>query len=413
MRKVNLRGCFITPRFDYKARDQVGNLVDGVIEARNKDSAVDQLREQGYYLTRIEEKSERKNLGKIFKQWRRVKLKDLSIFCRQFATMINSGLSLVRTLGVLKEQTPNPKLKEAVSSIKEEVEKGTALSEALVEQEDIFSKLFISMVRVGETGGVLDNTLEEMANYFEREREIQQKVTSALVYPAVITLISVNVVVFLVTFILPTFVGMFAQFDVRLPLITRALLALSTFLGDYWYVVILAILISGLVARRYYQTTEGQRKVDALLLRIPVISNLIIKVSLGRLSKTLGVLLESGVSILEGLDVVSNVVTNQVITDKIIEARENISQGQSMVTPLEKSTIFPQMFLQMIELGEETGTLAQMLNKVADFYDREVEYTIEQVVSLLEPVLILLLGLVVGGIVTSVMMPLFNLMQGI
>lgn len=327
--------------------------------------------------------------------------------------MINSGLSLVRTLGVLKEQTPNPKLKEAVSSIKEEVEKGTALSEALVEQEDIFSKLFISMVRVGETGGVLDNTLEEMANYFEREREIQQKVTSALVYPAVITLISVNVVVFLVTFILPTFVGMFAQFDVRLPLITRALLALSTFLGDYWYVVILAILISGLVARRYYQTTEGQRKVDALLLRIPVISNLIIKVSLGRLSKTLGVLLESGVSILEGLDVVSNVVTNQVITDKIIEARENISQGQSMVTPLEKSTIFPQMFLQMIELGEETGTLAQMLNKVADFYDREVEYTIEQVVSLLEPVLILLLGLVVGGIVTSVMMPLFNLMQGI
>ncbi|AGB41725.1 type II secretory pathway, component PulF [Halobacteroides halobius DSM 5150] len=403
----------MTPRFDYKARDQVGNLVDGVIEARNKDSAVDQLREQGYYLTRIEEKSERKNLGKIFKQWRRVKLKDLSIFCRQFATMINSGLSLVRTLGVLKEQTPNPKLKEAVSSIKEEVEKGTALSEALVEQEDIFSKLFISMVRVGETGGVLDNTLEEMANYFEREREIQQKVTSALVYPAVITLISVNVVVFLVTFILPTFVGMFAQFDVRLPLITRALLALSTFLGDYWYVVILAILISGLVARRYYQTTEGQRKVDALLLRIPVISNLIIKVSLGRLSKTLGVLLESGVSILEGLDVVSNVVTNQVITDKIIEARENISQGQSMVTPLEKSTIFPQMFLQMIELGEETGTLAQMLNKVADFYDREVEYTIEQVVSLLEPVLILLLGLVVGGIVTSVMMPLFNLMQGI
>ncbi|GAB6137121.1 type II secretion system F family protein [Halanaerobaculum tunisiense] len=327
--------------------------------------------------------------------------------------MINSGLSLVRSLSILEEQTSNSKLQSAISSIREEVEKGKSLSEALEEYDDIFPRLFISMVKAGEAGGILDNTLEEMADHFEREREIQQKVTSALVYPAVISLLSINVVFFLVTFILPTFVEMFKDFSIKLPLTTRVLLKLSQFMNNYWYLVLALIVILVLLIKYYYQTGQGRRKIDGLLLKVPIIGDVIIKLSIGRFSRTLGVLLASGVSILEGLEVISKLVSNQVITDKILEARQSISQGQSIILPLEKSNLFPQMFVQMIKIGEETGTLDQMLERVANFYDQEIEHTLERVVSFIEPAMLLILGLVVGGIVTAVMLPLFNMIQGV
>ncbi|WP_459835461.1 type II secretion system F family protein [Halanaerobaculum tunisiense] len=403
----------MSPVFDYKARDQTGTFVEGTIEARTKNSAVDQLKDRGYYLTKIKQQSQGIKLQELLNKWRRVGLRDLNIFCRQFATMINSGLSLVRSLSILEEQTSNSKLQSAISSIREEVEKGKSLSEALEEYDDIFPRLFISMVKAGEAGGILDNTLEEMADHFEREREIQQKVTSALVYPAVISLLSINVVFFLVTFILPTFVEMFKDFSIKLPLTTRVLLKLSQFMNNYWYLVLALIVILVLLIKYYYQTGQGRRKIDGLLLKVPIIGDVIIKLSIGRFSRTLGVLLASGVSILEGLEVISKLVSNQVITDKILEARQSISQGQSIILPLEKSNLFPQMFVQMIKIGEETGTLDQMLERVANFYDQEIEHTLERVVSFIEPAMLLILGLVVGGIVTAVMLPLFNMIQGV
>ncbi|MBM7622730.1 type II secretion system F family protein [Sporohalobacter salinus] len=407
-----LRGeKIITQVFRYKARDENGEQLEGTLEAESKESVADRLRDRGYYIISVEENIERSNLGDILKRFRRVKLEDLAIFCRQFATMIDSGVSLVRSLDILSNQKSNHKLQEAVNSVQESVESGASLSEALEEENHVFPRLFISMVEAGETGGILDEVLLEMADYFEKENEMKQKIISVLAYPAVITLVAIAAVIFLLTFVLPTFVNTFSSLDVELPLLTRILLETSNLISSYWYVILGIGLAIILPIYYYYKTENGKRQIDLLLLKLPLISDLIIKISVARFTRTLGTLIESGVAILDGLEVVSGVVSNQIVVEQINEARNNISAGESMVNPLREGGLFPQMVLQMIRVGEETGSLDQMLNRIALFYDQEVDHKIEGMVSLIEPALILVLGLVVGSIVISIMLPMFNMIQ--
>ncbi|SJZ86329.1 type II secretion system F family protein [Selenihalanaerobacter shriftii] len=402
----------IAQLFDYKVRNEDGELLEGVIEGKSKEIAGDRLKDKGYYIISLEQDEDSSDISEQLKQLRHVKTKDLASFCRQFATMINSGLSLVRSLDILVDQIDNPRLQGAVEEVQDDVESGLDLSTALGKHPNIFPKLFISMVEAGETGGVLDEALLEMAEHFEKESEMKQQVTSALVYPAVITLVAIGVVTFLVVGILPTFESIFAGMDRQLPLPTRILLQISDLFQSYWYIPLILIGIILFISYRYYRTENGKRKIDYIILKMPIFGDLITKITITRFSRTLGTLLNSGVSILEGLEVVSRVVSNQVIVDEINRVRQSVSEGENMVAPLKQNKLFPEMALQMIRVGEETGTLDEMLKKIAHFYEQEVEHKVEWMVSLIEPVMILVLGVVVGGIVISMMLPMFDMMQG-
>ncbi|GAB6100348.1 type II secretion system F family protein [Halanaerocella petrolearia] len=327
--------------------------------------------------------------------------------------MINSGLSLVRTLNILSEQVVASKLKDSIIAIRERVESGMTLSEAMIKEDKVFPKLFITMVEAGETGGILDGVLEELAQYFEKENDLKQKITSALVYPIVITLVALGVVFFLITVVLPTFVDVFSSMDIELPLLTRLLLYGSSLVSSYWYLFILVLVVIIVSIYYYYQTDQGKRKIDGILLKLPLWGDLVVKVSVARISRTLSILINSGISILEGLEVVSKVVSNQVIADKLASARQSISEGESITLPLSEDDTFPEMALQMIEIGEETGNLEEMLNKLADFYEQEVEYKVDSIISLVEPALIVVLGIIIGGIVLSIMLPMFGLIQSV
>ena len=398
--------------FHYKARDSEGLVSEGTIEAENKEYVVRRLKERGYYISNIEEVEEESELNFELNLFNSVSLEDLVLFSRQFATMIKSGVSLVRALNILAQQVRNKNLQAAIQNIQDKVQSGNSLSEAMSE-EDVFPQLFISMIAAGETGGIMDEVLEEMADHFERENELKQQVTSAMAYPAVITLVAVSVVIFLITVVLPNFVGIFSGLDTKLPLPTRILLKVSALMSSYWY-----LLIGGIVAviasiYFYYQTEGGKERIDRLLLKLPLVGDLITKIAVARFSSTLAILLTSGVSILEGLEVVSNIISNQKIAERISEAGVNVSEGNSFTAPLSRGGLFPPLVTQMIKVGEETGNLEEMLEKISDFYDQEVEYKVDSMVSLVEPALILGLGLIVGSIVAAVMLPMFSMMQGL
>ncbi len=396
--------------FVYKIRDKEGNLSKGLTEAESKAEVVSKLRRKGYYVTSVEQQNSSMEINLNFDKWKKIGLSDLAVFARQFSTMVGSGISLVRALNILEGQSSNLKLSQAVTTVRDKVESGIPLSQAM-EEEGVFPKLFISMIAAGEAGGNLDLVLEEMATHFEHESELQKKINSALAYPIIILVVAVAVMVFLIMGVLPTFVDMFSDMGVELPLITRIILNL----GDHapLYLGIGAIIIVAIIGilYAYRQTRQGRRNLDALLLKLPLIGDLQTKLAVVRFSNTLGILVGSGVSILESLEIVSKVISNRVISDSIVEARKSISEGESIALPLSKNDIFPRMVLQMIRIGEETGNIEEMLLKVADFYKKESESKIDVLVSLIEPALILFLGLVVGGIVISIMLPMFNMIQ--
>ncbi|MGM0370538.1 MAG: type II secretion system F family protein, partial [Bacillota bacterium] len=296
-------------------KNSQGEDLKGRVEAEDQKSAAVKLRDEGYYITNLELEEEKEGIGDFFKKFKTVGLGDLAVFCRQFATMINSGLSLVRSLEILAQQTENPKLQEAVLAVQDNVESGMSLSKALKNQGDVFPKLFISMVEAGETGGLLGEVLEEMADHFESENDLKQQVTSALAYPVVIALVAIGVIAFLVVGILPTFVSMFADMNVTLPLPTKILLSVSNFLSGTGGLVVLGAAILAIFGLyRYYKTESGQYKIDGFLLKLPVIGDLITKIAVARFTSTLAVLIESGVSIIDSLDVVSRVMTNKIIS---------------------------------------------------------------------------------------------------
>jgi type IV pilus assembly protein PilC len=401
--------------FRYSARDASGRVVAGAIDAETEVLVLGKLQEMGFFVTNLQRQSggavslRRLDLGKL----RKVGMRELTVFTRQFATMVNAGLSMVRTLNILEQQTESAKLKTIVGDVRKHVEEGMTLSDALGQHPDTFSALTINMVRAGEIGGVLDDVLNRLAIFYEKDLSLRQKVRAAMTYPAAIFTFALGVIFFLVFFILPQFIGFFEGLDLQLPLPTRVLIFVTHALTGYWYVFLGGLLVSFWGLRVYIGTERGRFRWDRYKLRVPVFGPLLRKVTISRFTRTLGTLITSGVPIMQALEVVSKAVENKIVAQAIDSVRSSIREGESIALPLQNSGLFPPMVVQMTAVGEETGTLDSMLQKVADFYDAEVESTLVQLTSILEPLLIMFLGFVVGFIVLSFYMPLYQLITGI
>jgi type IV pilus assembly protein PilC len=398
--------------FAYVAKDKTGAEVKGTQDASNKDALIKNLRAKGLVVGSVSEqkavaKAKSKGGFKLFGG--KVNLKDLSIFCRQFATMINAGVSLVRCLDVLEQQTNSPKLKEIIRDIEQEVQGGATLSRSMAKFPRTFTNLTVGLVRAGEVGGVLDETLDRLAGFLEKDMELRRKVKSSMTYPVLVMVVAVGIVTFLVTFILPKFIQLFKELgmtDDKFPMMTLVLMRISQFATSKWYIMIGLIVASTIAINRIRATKTGRRYYDILRLKAPVFGPLNHKIAIARFARTFATLLSSGVPILQAMETVAGTVDNDIISDAILMSRAAIREGDTIADPLAASKMFPPMVVQMITIGEETGQLDSMLSKVADFYESEVDAALESLTAALEPVLIVFLGAVVGFIVVAMFLPL-------
>lgn len=400
--------------FRYSAKDNTGRMIAGVIEADSDAMVVDRLRDMGFFITNLERTIERTDILQSLQGWMGIGLKDLAIFSRQFATMVNSGLSLVRTLTILEQQSSNKRLKEIVAQVRVDVEGGRPLSESMGRHPKAFSPLYVNMVKAGETGGVLDEVLNRVATYLEKEQALRSKIRSAMVYPILLTMAALGGLFFMTIVILPQFENLFREIggSGQLPLPTQIAMASSVAIRKYWYIVIAVMAVSVYVLRRYLQTPGGRARYDRFKLKMPVLGELNRKIVVARFTRTLGTLISSGVPIMQSLEVVAKAIDNVVIGEAVDAVRASIREGQTIAIPLQFSGVFPPMVVQMAKVGEETGALEQMLEKVADFYDVEVETMVASLTSLLEPILIIVMGVIVGAMVISLYLPIFQLATG-
>lgn len=399
------------PAYVYRARDPGGQLQRGRADADSERDLILRLRNQGFLVLGVERDRDLQALmqqqGGLFA--RKISGKELAIFIRQFATMVNAGLPVVTALRVLSKQTTNQRLQRILVQITADVEAGENLATAFGRHPDAFPMIMIQMISAGEVGGILDDVCLRLADQLEKQEQIRQKVRSALVYPSIVSTVAVLVVIFLVTFVVPRFVDVYADFGAELPAPTKVLIAVSHFMAHAWWIVIGAMIGGFVGVRKWFSTESGASIRDQVLLKLPVFGPMVAKDSIGRFARTLSSLLASGITILKALAVVEKTVGNRVIGAAIREAAEDVRQGQSLVVPLRRTHVFPPMVLEMTSVGEETGTVEEMLAKVADFYESEVERMAERLSSTLEPLIMLGLAMVVGAIVASMMLPIFNL----
>lgn len=398
------------PTFAYTFRDSMGTVRSGTSEAESAEILRKRLQEQGFTVTEVRQiRAHRPGGG-----WGRVKLGDLAIFCRQFSTMQDAGVSIVRSLDVLAQQTQSAKLRRIIMDIQAEVEAGQTLSKAMSKYPNVFSNLFIGLIRAGEVGGVLEESLQRLAAFLEADVALRRKVRAAMTYPTIVVIAALAIVIGLVTFILPKFFDVFRDLGIKeFPVMTQMLMDFSNFLTSRWYVMIAIVVLVVIAFRMFVRTRIGRRLYDRLKLNLPVFGPLNHKIALARFSRTLSTLLSSGVPILQALETVAGTVANEIIAEAVMEARARIREGDRIGPPLEKSGMFPPMVVHMISIGEESGALDQMLSKVADFYESEVESTLQSLTSAIEPVLIVLLGGMVGFIVISLLLPLITAVQSL
>jgi len=401
--------------FRYSAKDNTGRLISGVIEADTDAMVVDRLRDMGFFITNLERTVERTDVFQSLQGLFGIGLKDLAIFSRQFATMVSSGLSLVRTLSILEQQTTNKRLKTIIAQVRVDVEAGRPLSDAMGRHPKAFSSLYVNMVKAGETGGVLDEVLERIATYMEKDQALRSKIRSAMVYPILLTCAALGGLFFMTIVILPQFENLFRELGggATLPLPTQIAMAVSVAIRRYWYGGMIGSVVLLYVLRRYMQTPGGRARYDRFKLKMPVLGELNRKIVVARFTRTLGTLIASGVPIMQSLEVVARAIDNVVIGDAVDAVRASIREGQTIAIPLQFSGVFPPMVVQMAKVGEETGALEQMLQKVADFYDVEVETMVASLTSLLEPLLIIFMGVIVGAMVISLYLPIFQLATGV
>ena len=396
------------PIFTYRGRARGGRLITGQVEANTPLAVAAQLRERRVMATYVREKPEPLRL-KIPGFGGRVKDKDLTVFTRQIATMINAGLPLVQSLEVLASQQLNKRFKGVLIKIREDVEGGSTFAASLKQHPTVFTPLYMSMVEAGEAGGFLDTVLNRLAGYIEKSMTLRRKVKGAMIYPATIITVAVAVVIFLLIFVIPTFKALFEGFGAALPLPTRIVLELSRLVKTHLLAGLGTLVGAVFGVRFYYRTEKGKKVIDSLLLRLPVIGQLIRKVSVAKFTRTLGTLLSSGVPILDALNITAKVAGNRVVEEAILKTRSSIAEGKTIADPLGASGIFPPMVVQMISVGEQTGALDSMLAKIADFYDAEVDQAVSNLTTLLEPIMIVFLGVVVGGLIIAMYLPIFKL----
>jgi type IV pilus assembly protein PilC len=397
--------------FVYKVCDRTGKISIGNIEGESKAAVVSRLREMDYFITSINEKRKGFAIAKEITLFKKIKIRDLTIFYRQFATMVNAGLTLVSSLDILIEQVENKALSEAIKLVKSDVEAGSTLADAFAKQPQIFSELNISMIRAGEIGGVLDEILNKIADLMEKEFALRQKVKSAMAYPSFVAGAAVIMSIFMLTFILPQFVGVFAQFGGELPALTNVLVVATKVFNKYWYLFFVgfAALIFAFLA--YIKTPSGKINFDKFKLSAPIFGELTRKTAVSRFTRILGTLIKSGVPILEALKVSSNAIGNLVISEAVLNAKIKIKEGQSISSPLAESGVFPPMVTQMIMVGEESGELEEMLINVAKFYDEEVDRSVERLTSIIEPLMMAFIALTVGTMIIAMYLPIFNMVN--
>ena len=397
------------PVYRYNAMDPSGRAVAGTLEAESLELVRAKLADLRYHILNIRETRSRSGLSDRFLAMQRVKLRDLVVFSRQFATMVDAGLSVVKCLDILQKQCRNPRLKDAIGQIKHDVAGGSSLTEAVQKHPRIFSGLYVNMIRSAEAGGILDVVLDRLAAFQEKEQETRNKITSAMTYPVVVFCFSMLMLLGLLFFVLPKFKGIFETMQLELPLTTKLMLNSSEYVQQYWYIALVVMVGLVLGIRLIARTDKGRYAIDAAKLRVPVFGDLLLKTAVSRFARTFGTLISSGVPVLRALDIVGDTAGNLVVAETVSRARESIKEGDKISTPLYGSRIFPVMVTQMIAVGEETGRLDQMLDKVASFYDDEVDATLKALTSLIEPLMIVGLGVIVGFIAVSVISPIYSL----
>jgi type IV pilus assembly protein PilC len=400
------------PSFSYVARNSDGKVIRGTTEAQNQSMVARMLRDQGMTPTTIESggataTQARKAGGRGGK----VKLDDLVLFTRQFATMIRAGLPLIEVLNILAEQTEKRSMKVILKQVERDVETGSSLTEAIQRHPKVFSTFYISMIRAGETAGMLDSILDQVAHYLEKVASVQRKVKAAIMYPAVVSTVAIGITVFLMIKVVPVFSDIFSELGGDLPLPTKITVAISNFLQNHFLLAAAMLAGTVLIVWQASRTTRGRQFLDHLKLKMPVFGPLLLKVSVARFTRTLGTLIRSGVNILNALDIVAKTSGNVIVEAAIVKTRASIQSGESIANPLRDSQVFPPMVVRMIDVGERTGALESMLTKIADFYEDQIDAAVASLTSIIEPILIVFLGTVVGFIVISMFMPMFKMID--
>lgn len=402
-------------QFRYQARDRNGKRVAGVIEAESSQGAVEELRREGLFVSAIALEtaetgsSHAKLRWRIFQKHGRLPAMTLSLFCRQFGILVRTGVPVVESLRILTEQMKDPRLKKTLDAVRLEVASGSTLAESMGRKEEIFSSLVVHLVEVGEATGSLDEILGLLSTYYEREHEVESKVKQAMTYPAFIVGVSLLVTFVLLFVILPNFAGIYRDFGVDLPQMTKVALGVSRFLQTYWYLVLLAIVLLAAGVRGFLHTSKGKRWLDSLALKLPVVGDLVTKVIFSRFSRSLQLLADSGISLIEALRTSSQVTQNVWVCEAIARVRVAVEQGMQMAAVMKKETVFPSLLVHMLSVGEETGAMVETLSQVSSWYDREVEYAVKGMIAIIEPAAIVAMTFVVLLIAISVVLPIFQL----
>jgi len=392
-------------QFAYKAKDPSGKVVEGNVEAPDEKAAMARLRGQRLSVTEIKAGAS----VKAGKKGGKIDNKDVVIFSRQLSTLVSSGVPIVQGLTILSEQAEAPNFRLVLNTLKSDIEAGLSIADGMKKHPNAFTELYVAMIRAGEVGGILDTILERLSAYLEANEALKGKVKSALMYPTVVFSAAGLITIFLIVFVIPIFKDIFAGFGAELPFITQMLINISDFMRHYILYLIPPLGLAGWLFKKWMKTPKGERKVDEISLKLPVFGILLKKVAVAKFSRTLGTLIKSGVPILQGLETVAQTAGNRIIEEAINNSQKSIKEGGRISDPLKKSGIFPPMVIQMISVGEETGSLDNMLTKIADFYDTEVDTAVKGLTSMLEPIIMIVLGVVIGTIVIAMFMPMFGL----
>ena len=398
------------PVFKYAAKDKDSRNVGGKIAAESQTVVLEELRKRQLTIISIQEVKGSGGGQKAFER-KKVKVDDVVLFSRQLATMIEAGIPIIQALEALQEQADQPAFRKVIGQVKEEIQHGSTLANAFSKHPQVFDMLFVNMVRVGETGGVLNEVLDRISTYMEKILKLKRKIQSALTYPAVVVTMAIIITTILIVKVVPTFAEIYSSFGEKLPPMTQLLIFISDIIRKYLLWIILALFGFVTAVVRWHKTYRGARVIDGAVLKLPIFGELIRKVILSRFSRTLATLVQSGVPILESLEIVQRTVGNTVVADVVDDVREHVREGESIATPLEKTDVFPKMVTRMISIGEKSGEIEKMLLKVAEFYDDQVDRAVEGLTSIIEPVIIGFLGIVIGFIVIALFMPIMNITQ--
>ncbi len=398
------------PNYSWKGRTRGGRIQEGVLVAESKDAAIATLRKQQIIVTAVTEKGKEFALPTL---GGKVTSKEIAIFTRQFSVMIDAGLPLVQCLEILGSQQDNKVFQKILLQVRQDVETGSTLADSLRKHPAAFDGLYCNMVAAGEAGGILDTILQRLAQYIEKIVKLRAAVRSAMVYPVAVMSIAVLVVWVILWKVIPTFASLFEGLGASLPMPTRITIGLSRFIGSWWWLMIGSVVATVILVARYHKTHSGRRNLDRLLLRVPVLGKVLQKIAVARFCRTLSTLVSSGVPILEGLEITAKTSGNAIVEDAIMATRRSVEEGRTIAEPLKETTVFPPMVVQMVAVGEQTGALEVMLSKIADFYEDEVDEATANLLALLEPIMIVFLGGVIGGIVISMYMPMFDLISKI